>query len=59
MNPHLTRQETAELLDTSVRTVDRYIASGLLIAEQVGTKRLVTRESINHFLTPQPLRYAA
>lgn len=52
---HLTRDQVAEQLQVSVRTVDRYIADGLLAATKLPGDRLVriSIAAVNALLHPE------
>ena len=51
-DPFLTREEVADLLKVSTRTVDRYIDSGALLASKVGRLVRVRRADFDAFTAP-------
>ncbi|MGN6503137.1 MAG: helix-turn-helix domain-containing protein, partial [Pseudolysinimonas sp.] len=50
--PFLTREDVAEMLKVSTRTVDRYIDSGSLPASKVGRLVRVRRADFDAFTAP-------
>ena len=51
---YLRASDIARLTDTSIRTVRRWIASGLLPSVKVGGSRLVATADLESLLDPEP-----
>lgn len=47
----VSRKEAAQMLDISVRTLDRLTASGSIPAMKVGRRTVIARSSINSYVT--------
>jgi excisionase family DNA binding protein len=46
----ISRKEAAELLSTSLRTFDRWVAAGLIRPSGVGRRKIFTVAELNRFL---------